>query len=177
MKIEDTGIGIEYKDQQHLFDIFQQDSSDKMITTSKTMGLGLLISNMIVKKFDGSLGFISVHKTGSQFYFNFALENVIDKDASPLFKQESKGSKNESPIFKQGDDEILNDVPEQEPSFRLIQSTEEQGTLRQETVHQSERRQEDPIILQLDDDDTVVEDLEDDQLMQDKSENFRSAQK
>ena len=52
--------------------------------------------------------------------------------------------------------------------FRLIQSTEEQGTLRQETVHQSERRQEDPIILQLDDDDTVVEDLEDDQLMQDK---------
>ena len=34
MKIEDTGIGIEYKDQQHIFDIFQQDSSDKMINPS-----------------------------------------------------------------------------------------------------------------------------------------------
>ena len=84
-----------------------------MITTNKTMGLGLLISNMIVQKFNGTIGFISVHKTGSQFYFNFALENVVDKEASPLFKQESKGSKNESPIFKEGDDEILNDVLEQ----------------------------------------------------------------
>lgn len=48
MKIEDTGIGIEYKDQQHLFDIFQQESSDKFVAPNKTMGLGLVISNMIV---------------------------------------------------------------------------------------------------------------------------------
>ena len=77
------------------------------------MGLGLIISNMIVQKFNGSIGFISVHKTGSQFYFNFALENVVDKEGSPLFKQESKGSKNESLVIKKENDEILNDVPEQ----------------------------------------------------------------
>ena len=57
-----------------------------MITPSKTMGLGLLISNMIVQKFDGSIGFISVHKTGSTFYFSFALENVEDKEASVFIK-------------------------------------------------------------------------------------------
>ena len=137
------------------------------------MGLGLLISKMIVQKFKGSIWFISVHKTGSEFYFNFPLENVQDKLASPLFKQESKGSKNQSSAIKQ---EIQDEIPIQqvrEPSFSLIHGTEEQGTFNE--VNHSNRRQEDPIIIQLDDD-TVVEDLEDDQLMQDKSENFRSAQ-
>ena len=52
------------------------------------MGLGLLVSSRIVKKLGGTIGFISVPKKGSSFYFDFELES-IEQISSPNFKQDS----------------------------------------------------------------------------------------
>ena len=35
------------------------------------IGLGLVISKMIVKKFDGNINFISEYEKGTTFYFTF----------------------------------------------------------------------------------------------------------
>lgn len=40
------------------------------------IGLGLVISQMIVKKFNGQIDFLSKYKKGSTFFFNFELEKV-----------------------------------------------------------------------------------------------------
>ena len=48
-----------------------------MINT-KGIGLGLSISNMIVKKFDGDIDFTSEIGVGSNFYFTFEVNEKID---------------------------------------------------------------------------------------------------
>jgi K+-sensing histidine kinase KdpD len=40
------------------------------------VGLGLVISKLIVNKFDGKIDFISKYKQGSTFFFTFKLEPV-----------------------------------------------------------------------------------------------------
>jgi len=38
------------------------------------IGLGLVISKLIVTKFDGKIGFKSIENVGSSFYFSFGIE-------------------------------------------------------------------------------------------------------
>jgi signal transduction histidine kinase len=60
ISVMDTGIGIKPQDQIDLFKMLKSHdvSSDKSL--KKSPGLGLKISKMIVKKFDGKLWFTSV---------------------------------------------------------------------------------------------------------------------
>ena len=46
---------------------------------TKGIGLGLVISRMIVKKFGGQIDFISKFKSGSTFYFTFGVDVVADE--------------------------------------------------------------------------------------------------
>jgi signal transduction histidine kinase len=72
--VEDTGSGIPIQDQTEIFKMFNSISPSKN-TLIKSAGLGLMISKMIVKKFGGTIWFVSKHKHGSSFTFDFHLEN------------------------------------------------------------------------------------------------------
>jgi signal transduction histidine kinase len=72
IQVIDTGVGLPYKDQDKLFKLFGfiQETS-KM--NSKGIGLGLVISDQIVSKFEGNITFSSVPGNGSIFKFCFKL--------------------------------------------------------------------------------------------------------
>ena len=72
ISVIDTGIGIPEKNQNKLFKLFGfvQDSQNLNING---IGLGLMISKQIVKKFDGNVNFISEEGCGSTFCFTFKL--------------------------------------------------------------------------------------------------------
>jgi len=44
------------------------------------IGLGLVICRMIVKKFNGTINFISEYEKGSTFFFSFELESISSED-------------------------------------------------------------------------------------------------
>lgn len=47
---------------------------------TKGIGLGLVISEQIVKQFNGEMGFESEQNVGSTFRFSFMLENDFDEE-------------------------------------------------------------------------------------------------
>ena len=71
LSIEDTGVGIEDKDKQQLFKLFGcvRDQQEKIST--KGIGLGLVLSRLIVHNFDGAIEFESTSGKGSTFKFTF----------------------------------------------------------------------------------------------------------
>lgn len=73
-EIMDTGIGIKREDQANLFKMFGcvKDQINKVNT--KGIGLGLVISKLIVNKFEGIIKFKSKYKKGTVFIFNFQTE-------------------------------------------------------------------------------------------------------
>ena len=78
VSVIDTGVGIPYEDQDKLFKLFGFIQNTEH-GTSKGIGLGLVISDNIVKKFNGQIAFKSVPAPelnhGSEFYFTFKLTN------------------------------------------------------------------------------------------------------
>jgi len=73
----DTGIGIELKDQKHLFKLFGFVKSS-LSMNQNGIGLGLVIIDKIVKKFNGEISFESFPNEGSTFTFSFKLQNEDD---------------------------------------------------------------------------------------------------
>ena len=67
----DNGKGIKPEDQGKIFKLFGSIKDKKRKINLKGIGLGLVISKMIVLKFNGSIDFISEHEAGSTFYFTF----------------------------------------------------------------------------------------------------------
>ena len=72
ISVKDTGIGIKVEDQSKLFKLFGfiADASDKNING---IGLGLVISEKIVKQFDGTITMQSVYEEGSEFTFTLKI--------------------------------------------------------------------------------------------------------
>lgn len=73
IEVLDTGIGIEQKDLKLMFKMFGFLKNTQQMNT-KGIGLGLFISNKIVKEFDGQIIVKSEFGKGTRFTYSFVLE-------------------------------------------------------------------------------------------------------
>ena len=70
ISVIDSGIGIEEDDKNKLFKLFGCVKHEKEKINIQGIGLGLVISKLIVEKFDGKIDFISKFKKGSTFFYS-----------------------------------------------------------------------------------------------------------
>ena len=56
-----------------MFQLFGSIKDEKRQLNTNGIGLGLVISKMIVQKFNGSIDFESKFNEGTQFYFDFEI--------------------------------------------------------------------------------------------------------
>ena len=78
VSIIDSGIGIKDSDQKKLFKMFSAVKDENDQTNTQGIGLGLVISKLIVNKFNGNIDFISKFKEGSTFFYSIELDNLTD---------------------------------------------------------------------------------------------------
>jgi PAS domain S-box-containing protein len=71
-EVRDTGIGIDGKDYQRIFDSFQQADNETKLKYGGT-GLGLSIVKQLVKRYDGEVNVTSLKEQGTTFSFNLWL--------------------------------------------------------------------------------------------------------
>jgi len=71
ISVVDNGKGIKLKNQDKLFKLFGSIKDEKRNINTKGIGLGLVISKLIVNKFKGYIDFVSKHKQGSTFFYTF----------------------------------------------------------------------------------------------------------
>ena len=74
--VRDSGIGIKKKDQSKLFKMFGSIKDSKSKFNTQGIGLGLVISKMIVEKFGGKISFKSKYLYGTQFKFSFEIDQI-----------------------------------------------------------------------------------------------------
>ena len=90
----DTGIGIPYKDQDKLFKLFGFVQSTQHHNVNG-IGLGLVISERIVKKFDGTIGFNSVPEPNpenrTEFFFSFKLSSKAEFEKAQNSQSQQDG--------------------------------------------------------------------------------------
>ena len=78
ISVVDNGKGIKYKNQNKLFKMFGSFKDEKRKINTNGIGLGLVISKLIVEKFNGYIDFVSHpkgRKKGSTFFYTFETEN------------------------------------------------------------------------------------------------------
>ena len=75
IRVKDTGVGIARSDQKKLFKLFGFVQDQKQVNVNG-IGLGLVISKLIVEQYDGQITFVSKKDLGSEFTFSFKLEKV-----------------------------------------------------------------------------------------------------
>lgn len=73
ISVTDSGIGIKRSNQDKLFKMFRQIKSSEGIQATG-IGLGLVISKLIVNEFDGTIDFFSKYRRGSTFFFTIHCE-------------------------------------------------------------------------------------------------------
>ena len=78
ISVIDNGLGIKKKNKEKIFTMFGSIKSKKRQLNVKGVGLGLVISKMIVTHFGGHIDFMSKYREGSTFFFTFGLENEQD---------------------------------------------------------------------------------------------------
>ena len=76
LSVKDDGIGIEEENKSKIFKLFGSIKDQKRQINTKGVGLGLVICQMIVKKFNGEIDFVSKYNEGSTFYYSFELEKM-----------------------------------------------------------------------------------------------------
>ena len=59
---------------------------DSQVNT-QGIGLGLVISKLIVEKFNGEINFISTYGEGSSFFFTFEIEKYENEDFENYFNE------------------------------------------------------------------------------------------
>ncbi|KAB7898311.1 two-component sensor histidine kinase BarA [Rouxiella sp. S1S-2] len=92
MQIHDTGIGISERQQSQLFQAFRQ--ADASITRRHGgTGLGLVITQRLVKEMGGDISFYSQLNRGSTFWFHITLELNENRSHQPLPMACLKGKK------------------------------------------------------------------------------------
>ena len=78
ISVIDSGVGIAKDNQDKLFKLFGFLEDNQEMNTNG-IGLGLMISKLIVEKFDGNITFESEPEEGSKFMFTFKLEQADDQ--------------------------------------------------------------------------------------------------
>ena len=71
LSVIDNGLGIKNKDQDKLFKLFGSIKDKKKQLNTNGIGLGLVISKLIVNKFNGYIDFLSKYRKGSTFFYTF----------------------------------------------------------------------------------------------------------
>ena len=74
--VSDTGVGIKEEDQDKLFKLFGAVKEEKKKINPNGIGLGLVISKLIVSQFNGKIDFISKYEFGSTFFYDFEIQKV-----------------------------------------------------------------------------------------------------
>ena len=75
ISVVDNGRGIKVKNQDKLFKMFGSFKDEKRKINTNGIGLGLVISKLIVNKFKGYIDFVSKYKKGSTFFYTFETES------------------------------------------------------------------------------------------------------
>ena len=70
----DKGVGIKNQDKGKIFKLFSSFKDEKNKINVGGIGLGLVISKMIVNKYNGQIDFTSQYKKGTTFYFTYEHE-------------------------------------------------------------------------------------------------------
>ena len=99
ISVIDTGIGIAKKNQDKLFKLFGFLQDDQNLNVNG-IGLGLMISQLIVKKFDGSVTFDSQEGKGSTFCFTFKLETIERFEEDNLQRTQSMHMNQQDLFYK-----------------------------------------------------------------------------
>ena len=84
ISVIDSGIGIKPRDKIRLFKLFGTLNNTRQMNT-QGIGLGLVISENIVKSFDGRIGVKSKYGKGSMFTYSIVLGK--DDDYQDQMKQ------------------------------------------------------------------------------------------
>ena len=74
LKINDTGIGIPQKDQEHIADKFTRGSNAVLVKTNGT-GMGLFIAHKAVALLNGKIWFESEENKGTTFYVQLPIKS------------------------------------------------------------------------------------------------------
>ncbi|WP_411822489.1 ATP-binding protein [Leptospira sp. 'Mane'] len=107
ISVTDTGVGIEEKNQERIFDFFEQVESGDSRNSGGT-GLGLAISRALVNLHGGMIGVDSEWGKGSRFYFTLPLlSDSVRLEAEPAKKIHTTDIKNDELIFLQSIDTSL----------------------------------------------------------------------
>jgi signal transduction histidine kinase len=77
--VADTGVGIKDEDQDKLFKLFGAVKEEKKKLNPNGIGLGLVISKLIVSQFNGKIDFISKFEFGSTFFYDFEIQKLAVK--------------------------------------------------------------------------------------------------
>ena len=88
-QVRDNGKGISDKDQERIFEAFDQGSNDQLYGNSGS-GLGLTICKSLVAMLGGTLKVESIENAGSEFSFTLALDTLDEeKEKDTLLKSRS----------------------------------------------------------------------------------------
>ena len=80
IEVEDDGIGIKHEDQSKLFKLFGSMKDKEKKVNTQGIGLGLVISKLIVEKFGCKLNFISEYGKGTTFYYTFPILEIVKEE-------------------------------------------------------------------------------------------------
>lgn len=75
IRVDDFGIGIKNEDKPKLFKLFGSIKDGDNEINTNGIGLGLVISKMIVQKFNGLIDFESQYGVGSNFSISFKIDS------------------------------------------------------------------------------------------------------
>lgn len=90
-EVQDTGIGIDKKDIDKLFQDYAQ-ISQLMNQELEGTGLGLSISKRLVELLGGEIGVTSEKGSGSTFWFSVPVENATANAEKPILPEERKSA-------------------------------------------------------------------------------------